>query len=58
MKKVAKSIEILKVIKWKFRRNGNEIYKVFRKVVELCEIPDKNARLANQYTLLRVLLQS
>ena len=41
MKKVAKSIEILKVIKWKFRRNGNEIYKVFRKVVELCEIPDK-----------------
>ena len=24
----------------------------FRKVVELCEIPDKNARLANQYTLL------
>lgn len=42
----------------KSNKNGNtggmemKFIKFFRKVVELCKIPDKNAILANQYTLL------
>lgn len=43
---------------FKSNKNGHsggmemKFIRFFRKVVELCEIPDKNARLANQYTLL------